>query len=363
MGSIYKRGKKWYIDLTVSSRRIRKAVGTSKKLAELAVKDLELKAMRKELDLEITDTTLEKLFDEYATYSRVNHAPASFQRYQNAVMNFRIFLAFEYPHIKKISELSPTVFEKFKDFRLNVDPRKLKLPSGYPYKIARNALPGKSRTINYEVKTIRAIFNFGIKHGLCRDNPTADVPTLKVNDSQRPRFLDAAEIDRFLDAAPPSLYPIFYTFINTGLRKGELINLQWSDINLKRAKLSIRKKDFWVPKTKERDVPLHQGMIDLLKELKPKEAKPTDFVFGDDPAFLSQNLRKNLISIAKKAGIEDFTKIHSLRHTFASHLIMKGVDLPTVQRLLGHSDIQTTMIYAHLAPDHLVGAVEKLLDN
>jgi len=59
-----------YIDLTVSGRRIRKAVGTSRKLAELAVKDLELKAMRKELDLDIADTTLKQLFDEYATYSR-----------------------------------------------------------------------------------------------------------------------------------------------------------------------------------------------------------------------------------------------------------------------------------------------------
>ncbi|MFH1687743.1 MAG: hypothetical protein ABIE70_09510, partial [bacterium] len=89
MGSIYKRGKKWYIDLTVDGRRIRKAVGTSKKLAELAVTDIELKAVRKELNLEIVDTTLEQLFDEFATYSRVNHAPASFRRYQNAVMNFR----------------------------------------------------------------------------------------------------------------------------------------------------------------------------------------------------------------------------------------------------------------------------------
>jgi site-specific recombinase XerD len=64
-------------------------------------------------------------------------------------------------------------------------------------------------------------------------------------------------------------------------------------------------------------------------------------------------LREKLIQIAKKAGIDNLTKLHTLRHTFASHLVMSGVDLPTVKKLMGHSDIQTTMIYTHLAPDHL----------
>lgn len=67
-----------------------------------------------------------------------------------------------------------------------------------------------------------------------------------------------------------------------------------------------------------------------------------------------------LIKIAETAGIENLTKLHSLRHTFASHLVMKGIALPTVQKLMGHSDIKTTMIYAHLAPDHLADAVDKL---
>ena len=71
-------------------------------------------------------------------------------------------------------------------------------------------------------------------------------------------------------------------------------------------------------------------------------------------------LRNELIKIAEKAGIEDFTKVHTLRHTFASHLVMQGVDLPTVQRLMGHASVETTMIYAHLAPDHLSKAVNKL---
>ena len=63
---------------------------------------------------------------------------------------------------------------------------------------------------------------------------------------------------------------------------------------------------------------------------------------------------------AEKAKIKDLSRLHTLRHTFASRLVVNGVDLPTVMKLMGHSDIQTTMIYAHLTPDHLADAVEKL---
>lgn len=69
---------------------------------------------------------------------------------------------------------------------------------------------------------------------------------------------------------------------------------------------------------------------------------------------------EKLIRIAAKPGLEDLTKLHTLRYTFASHLIMPGVDPATVKKLIGHSDIQTTMIYADLAPDHLAEAVDKL---
>jgi site-specific recombinase XerD len=75
---------------------------------------------------------------------------------------------------------------------------------------------------------------------------------------------------------------------------------------------------------------------------------------------MKTKLCEQLIRIARQAGIDNLTKVHTLRHTFASHLVMKGVDLPTVRKLMGHADIQTTMIYAHLAPDHLAEAVDRL---
>jgi len=108
---------------------------------------------------------------------------------------------------------------------------------------------------------------------------------------------------------------------------------------------------------------MNSGVLELLKKLKNENDRglKSNFVFPDkDGGKSKEKYRRQLIRIAQKTNINNLTKIHSLRHTYASHLVMSGVDLPTVQKLLGHSDIQTTMIYSHLAPDHLADAVEKL---
>jgi len=147
------------------------------------------------------------------------------------------------------------------------------------------------------------------------------------------------------------------------MRKAELEYLEWVDIDFSRRKIKIRRKEDWQPKTGEREIPIGDALLALLRELKRKNAKSikSNYVFcAPDGGRLRTKLREKLIQIATKAGIEDLTRVHTLRHTFASHLVMSGVDLPTVMKLMGHSDIQTTMIYAHLAPDHLADAVNKL---
>lgn len=83
------------------------------------------------------------------------------------------------------------------------------------------------------------------------------------------------------------------------------------------------------------------------------------FFCTKDSRPLVNNLNRRFKNAAKRAGLEKIS-IHTLRHTFASHLVMAGVPLVTVSSLLGHSDIKTTMIYAHLSPDHLKDAVNKL---
>ena len=108
---------------------------------------------------------------------------------------------------------------------------------------------------------------------------------------------------------------------------------------------------------------IYNALYELLQNSKQHNAATlgSRYVFcAKDGGKLRTKLREKLIKVAKQAEIQDLTRLHTLRHTFASHLVMQGVDLPTVMKLMGHADIQTTMIYAHLAPDHLADAVNKL---
>ena len=163
--------------------------------------------------------------------------------------------------------------------------------------------------------------------------------------------------------APDDLKPIFQTFLLTGMRKGELANLEWKDVDFRRRKIKIRRKPFWQPKTGEREIPIGSQLLPILRRLRAANSKglKSDFVFPHKDGDRNRSkLREKLIRVANEAGIENLTSLHALRHTFASRLVMKGVDLPTVQKLMGHADIQTTMIYAHLAEDHLAEAVDRL---
>ena len=105
---------------------------------------------------------------------------------------------------------------------------------------------------------------------------------------------------------------------------------------------------------------IHQSLKTTSRKLAELAQKNTDIqISKKDGNRYSGWMIRSLESTAKKAEIPRFT-LHDLRNTFASHLVMEGVDLPTVQKLMGHADISTTMIYAHLAPDHLKAAVNRL---
>src|SRR5262249_19823275 len=147
------------------------------------------------------------------------------------------------------------------------------------------------------------------------------------------------------------------TGLRTGMRQGELKGLQWSSIDWQNRSVVVRhsrcdyRKTLDSPKSnRERHIPLDDSVYEMLNGRRQQSG----YVFTDTSAeaFEKQRLIRRLTEVCRKAGLRRITW-HVLRHTFASHLAMRGVPLHIVQTLLGHSNIAMTMRYAHVAPSAL----------
>lgn len=139
--------------------------------------------------------------------------------------------------------------------------------------------------------------------------------------------------------------------LNTGMRRGELTSITWSDVNFHTKTVTIRAG--YAKSAKARHIPLNSEALEVLKVYR-KQSDPEGRLFN------VVSVKKSWNALATAAGLSTF-RFHDLRHTFASKLVMAGVDLNTVRELLGHADIRMTLRYAHLAPEHKAAAVEKLL--
>jgi len=364
MARIYQRNKVWYLDIRYKGKRIRKRVGKSKKFAELALKDTELKIARDEFGFTKKDIRIDELIERFLDYNRTNNRESTTKRYVAIMNHLREFLTKKRSDINYLSQLSDEIIEEYKSFRKNswVNPNGQTVKSKKDIK-EYTRKGARSRTINLEVDGIKMMLNLAVRWQYLAKNPLKSVKSLKEDDRKPIRFLSEDECKKFLEASPKIYYPIFFTLLHTGMRKSEIENLQWKDIDFKNRRILIRRKSDWNPKTSEREIPLSDALYKVLSNYKKRKGSPVkkEYAFNLKNSGHSHNiLRRELIKTAQRAEIEDFTKVHTLRHTFASHLVMKGIDLPTVGKLLGHTDIQTTMVYAHLAPNHLVDAVNKI---
>jgi len=151
-----------------------------------------------------------------------------------------------------------------------------------------------------------------------------------------------------LQAADPGFHSHLLLSIHTGIRMSEQYGLKWSQVDSERRQL-------YLPKTKNgdpRDVPLNGTALAALKKLRA--SSKGEFVFPD-----AESPRGWFLGAVDRAGLKDYTW-HCNRHTFASRLVMAGVDLHTVGELLGHRTAQMTKRYAHLSVNHKQAAVERI---
>jgi integrase len=155
------------------------------------------------------------------------------------------------------------------------------------------------------------------------------------------------------------LTPMVLVAVNTGLRRGELFQLRWQDVSFPTRTLTVQGAGAKSGQT--RHVPLNTEVVAVLKEWKPAAATDNALVFpGAGESEPLTDVKKGWASVLVRASVSSF-RFHDLRHTFASKLVMAGVDLNTVRELLGHSTLGMTLRYAHLAPEHKAAAVERLV--
>lgn len=243
-------------------------------------------------------------------------------------------------------------------------------------------------TVNHYVNSLKGAMSRAVEWDLIPSHDLKKVKTLKV-ESTRLRYLSPDEEESLLSTLrerderlktardqanefrrvrnyptqpdlreqeySDHLEPIVLLAMNTGMRRGEIFQLKWSNIDFYSKTLTVEAGN--AKSGKSRIIPLNDTAFHVLENWKP--ISQSQYVFhGKDKEPLT-DIKKGFLKVLEEAEIEEF-RFHDLRHHFASKLVMRGVDLNTVRELLGHADIKMTLRYAHLAPEHKARAVSLL---
>ena len=198
-------------------------------------------------------------------------------------------------------------------------------------------------------------------------NPAVKVKKPKI-DNKRVRFLTHDEADNLLielKSRSQQLHDMALISLHCGLRAGEIFKLTWGDIDLNNDIITVQGKG-----NKTRPALMTEEVKELFITLPYSDPEPHDLVFKDRHGVkiisVSNSFNRAVDELGYNKGISDGRHkvvFHTLRHTFASWLVQNGVDLYTVQKLMGHSTIAMTERYAHLAQDNLKSAVRKLEES
>ncbi len=213
-------------------------------------------------------------------------------------------------------------------------------------------------------RTLKAALSKAIEWEYLSTNPAKKIKRPKVA-KKLPVFISESELEAICsNTERPQLADVFRFAFHTGMRLSEILNLEWKSVNMADRIIKVANTEDFTTKSKsERIIPINKTLFQVLVRIQPKIFRMgRNYVF---PKQAGQSYSVDYIShkfkkAARLAGIGEDIHFHSLRHSFASNLIRRGVPIVTVKELLGHADISTTMIYSHVRRDDLVSAVKVL---
>lgn len=329
-----KKGRTYFLDIVHDGRRKKVSLGavSSREARDIATRTERELLLNGWPDKRPGSLSLSEFMSQYLEYCVATKSGSTVKTDRYALQTFSKFIG--------NVALSDITTDRIEEFRLH---------------LLRKVTPSSTNVV---LRHLKSAMSWAAQRGMISTSPAAKVKLNRVTRNTHMRFLDDGEIQHLRDAIgdDPQLRRVVDFALWTGLRRNEIINLQWSDVDLNRKVLIVSNKEGFRTKSgKSRSIPLNTQLVAMLTEMKTVSCRPDDRVFPVNYWTLGQHYRK----AARNAGLGGIT-LHTLRHTFASHLIMAGADVRSVQELLGHHDISVTMIYSHLSRDHLSATVEKL---
>jgi len=339
--AVRRRGKTWVIDYYVNGKKYIRAIGRNKReaiAAESKIRTLVREGRYSDGRPHAANVTFGELIEKYLLHFNGKRSFATESIHLAVIRDF-------FGPRKIIREIGREDVESFQLARKNTP--------------TRNGRGRSSATVNRELAVLHRFFNKAVSWGLVASNPATGIKSLPESRG-RVRFLTVEEAGRLLDASPAHLRPIVLCALETGMRRGEILNMRWSDLDLERRVLFVGETKTGIP----RYVPISTCLKEMLERLPRRPGCDHVFIGGHGKGKVWKpfhDVRTSFGNACRKAGIVEF-RFHDLRHTAASHMVMAGVPIKVVGEILGHSTVSMTERYSHLLPEHKLRAVEMLPD-
>jgi integrase len=279
--------------------------------------------------------SLKEFFSQFIAYAETVYRPKTLELMRNVIKGFEGMHPRAY-----LAELTPQHVDAYKAKRL------------------REVSPV---TVHIELRTLRSVFNVARRWKMLETDP-CDGVSLPQLPERAPLALTREDIEKLISCIRENwLRELVIFAVQTGMRRGELLNLKWSSVDFEGRLVTVETSaSFRTKAGRRRVVPLSDSALHLLRSKYGKS--PSEFVFtlNDRPIYPNW-VRALFKRYVRKANLSNPQfRFHSLRHTFASWLVQKGVPIYEVQKILGHSSVNVTEVYSHLAGSELHSAVNRI---
>jgi integrase len=333
--AIYQRGNSYRYDFVYKGQRYTGNIGP---VSRTVAKEEEIRKKREVIEGILNPAKARKsprfeaFAKEYLEWVKANLSPETNRSVSTFVAGFvRVFGQ------KKLSDITPWDLER--------------------YKKERKDAGRKPSTVNKELAALKTMLKKAHTWGKLADHPGQHVKPLRAVQEEA-RFLTEDEEARLLDASTPALRRLTQIGLLTGFRRQELAHLRPEHVDLDRNTVSVAA--IFSKNGESRTLPMGARLRSLLGEaLSLRGNAPTVLVTDAGLPWTPDAITTAFQTLCKRIGLGVMGP-HVMRHTFASRLVMAGVDLRTVQELMGHKTIAMTMRYAHLSPDHKRSAMDLL---